>query len=62
MRWFEHAGYLGLVPCEGASDGLVHSGAIQGDGVEGLREGHRMGCERAQGEKGGRAASVTQAG
>lgn len=60
VKWFNDSKGFGFITAEDGQDLFVHHTDIQSDGYRSLTEGARVQFEIVAGQKGPRAASVTQ--
>ena len=60
VKWFNDSKGFGFITAEDGQDLFVHHTDIQSDGYRSLAEGARVQFEVVAGQKGPRAAQVTQ--
>jgi CspA family cold shock protein len=60
VKWFNDSKGFGFITAEDGRDLFVHHTDIQSDGYRSLAEGARVQFEVVDGQKGPRAAKVTQ--
>jgi CspA family cold shock protein len=60
VKWFNDSKGFGFITAEDGQDLFVHHTDIQSDGYRSLPEGARVQFEVVAGQKGPRAAKVTQ--
>lgn len=60
VKWFNDSKGFGFITGDDGQDVFVHHSDIQSDGYRSLQEGARVQFEVVAGQKGPRAANVTQ--